>query len=76
MRIALLAPLVSPIAPPYLRGAQVLLADQAGKAVPQALYFSTVLRDIYDRAGDFYAERGTDYRQEVLKRRKHIGYAR
>ena len=54
----------------------MLLADQAGKAVPQALYFSTVLRDIYDRAGDFYKERGTNYRQEVLKRRKRIGFAR
>jgi UDP-glucose:tetrahydrobiopterin glucosyltransferase len=30
MRIALLAPLVSPIAPPYLGGAQALLADLAG----------------------------------------------
>ena len=29
MRIALLAPLVSPIAPPYLGGAQALLADLA-----------------------------------------------
>src|SRR5258708_10129647 len=29
MRIALLAPLVAPIAPPYLGGAQVLLADLA-----------------------------------------------
>src|SRR5215467_7384662 len=30
MRIALLAPLVSPIAPPYLGGTQALLADLAG----------------------------------------------
>jgi UDP-glucose:tetrahydrobiopterin glucosyltransferase len=30
MRIALLAPLVSPIAPPFLGGAQALLADLAG----------------------------------------------
>ncbi len=29
MRIALVAPLVSPIAPPYLGGAQALLADLA-----------------------------------------------
>jgi hypothetical protein len=50
-------------------------AYTAGKVVPTTLDISTVLREVAQRSDTFYAERGSDFYGEVLKKRKRIGFA-
>jgi len=45
------------------------------KPVPSELDITTVLRAIADRSDRFYAERHSDFSEEVRKKRKRLGYA-
>ena len=50
-------------------------AYQTGrKPVPSELDITTVLRAVADRSDRFYAERHSDFSQEVRKKRKRLGF--
>src|SRR5215469_2007061 len=63
MRIALLAPLVSPIAPPYLGGAQALLADLAAGLARRGHTVTLYAADGSAVPGVDVPELGIDWRQ-------------
>src|SRR5215469_17863411 len=63
MRIALLAPLVSPIAPPYLGGAQALLADLAAGLARRGHNVTLYAADGSAIPGVAVPELGIDWRQ-------------
>jgi UDP-glucose:tetrahydrobiopterin glucosyltransferase len=63
MRIALLAPLVSPIAPPYLGGTQALLADLAGGLARRGHTVTLYAADGSAVPGVAVPQLGIDWRQ-------------
>jgi len=49
-------------------------AYRAGNTVPPDLDISTVLRAVADRSDALYRALGSDFFQEVLKKRRRLGY--